>query len=186
MATLDYALLAEYARIDPAGMVTIVGGSFDRVQASSTSGVQQTYVVIRVLLDKSEEAVAFEVSVGPPNKTYARQLAGTAKRNPAAVPVDGRVGVTLAIGLMVPIVAAGRYVVRVSLEGQPVQGPDTRCVNVARFQTLDLIDRPGFGWWSIPAVLTSGSSTAASATRPSSGTRTTIRSSTRSWATGPI
>ncbi|MGH3813059.1 MAG: hypothetical protein ACRDUV_11460 [Pseudonocardiaceae bacterium] len=29
MATLDYALLAEYARIDPAGLVTIVGGSFD-------------------------------------------------------------------------------------------------------------------------------------------------------------
>lgn len=121
MATLDYALLAEYARIDPAGLVTIVGGSFDRVQATSTNGAQQTYVVLRVLLAESEEAVSFEVSVEPPNKAYALQIAGTAERNPAAVPVDGRVGVTLTIGLMVPIVAAGRYVARVSLEGQPVQ-----------------------------------------------------------------
>jgi transposase len=56
VATLDYALLAEYARIDPAGLVTIVGGSFDRVQATSISGAQQTYVVMRVLLDESEEA----------------------------------------------------------------------------------------------------------------------------------
>jgi hypothetical protein len=121
VATLDYALLAEYARIDPAGLVTIVGGSFDRVQATSTSGAQQTYVVMRVLLDESEEAVSFEVSVEPPSKAYALQLAGTAERNPAAVPVDGRVGVTLVIGFMVPIVAAGRYVARVSLDGQPVQ-----------------------------------------------------------------
>ncbi|HVE96625.1 MAG TPA: hypothetical protein VNA67_06535 [Pseudonocardiaceae bacterium] len=121
MATLDYALLAEYARIDPAGLVTIVGGSFDRVQTASTSGVQQTYVVMRVFLEESEEAASFEVSVEPPNMAYAMQLAGTAVRNPAAVPVDGRVGVTLTIGLMVPIVAAGRYVARVSLEGQPVQ-----------------------------------------------------------------
>lgn len=60
MATLDYALLAEYARIDPAGLVTIVGGSFDRVQASSSRGSQQTYVVMRVLLDESEEEAAFE------------------------------------------------------------------------------------------------------------------------------
>ena len=63
MATLDYALLAEYARIDPAGLVTIVGGSFDRVQATSTSGAHQMYVVMRVLLDESEGAASFEVSV---------------------------------------------------------------------------------------------------------------------------
>jgi hypothetical protein len=121
VATLDYALLADYARIDSAGLVTIVGGSFDRVQATSTGGAQQTYVVMRVLLDEAEETASFEVSVEPPTKTYALQLAGTAARNPAAMPVDGRVGVTLTIGLMVPIVAAGRYVARVSLEGQPVQ-----------------------------------------------------------------
>ncbi|PZS39148.1 MAG: hypothetical protein DLM62_09830 [Pseudonocardiales bacterium] len=121
MATLDYALLAEYARIDPAGLVTIVGGSFDRVQAMSTSGAHPTYLVMRVLLDESEEAASFEVSVEPPNKVYALQLTGTAARHPAAVPVDGRVGVTLTIGLMVPIVAAGLYVARVSLEGQSVQ-----------------------------------------------------------------
>jgi hypothetical protein len=121
MATLDYALLAEYARIDPAGLVTIVGGSFDRVQATSTSGAHQTYVVMRVLLDESEGAASFEVSVEPPNRAYALQLTGTAARNPAAVPVDGRVGVTLTIGFMVPIVVAGRYVARVSVEGQPVQ-----------------------------------------------------------------
>ncbi len=114
MATLDYALLAEYARIDPAGLVTIVGGSFDRVQAMSTSGAHPTYLVMRVLLDESEEAASFEVSVEPPNKVYALQLTGTAARHPAAVPVDGRVGVTLTIGLMVPIVAAGLYVARVS------------------------------------------------------------------------
>lgn len=97
MATLDYALLAEYARIDPAGLVTIVGGSFDRVQVSSTNGLQQTYVVMRVLLDESEEAASFEVSIEPPTKAYVLKVAGTAARNPGAVPVDGRVGVTASL-----------------------------------------------------------------------------------------
>jgi hypothetical protein len=121
VATLAYALLAEYARIDPAGLVTIVGGSFDRIQATNTSGAQQTYIVMRVLLDELEEAASFEVSIEPPGKSYTLPVTGTAARNPAAVQVDGRVGVTLTIGFMIPIIAAGRYVARVSLEGQPVQ-----------------------------------------------------------------
>jgi hypothetical protein len=61
------------------------------------------------------------VSIEPPGKNYTLQFAGTAARNPAAVPMDGQVGVTLTIGLMVPIVAPGRYVARVSVEDQPVQ-----------------------------------------------------------------
>lgn len=101
--------------------MTIVGGSFDRIQAANTSGAQQTYVVMRVLLDELEEAASFEVSIEPPGKSYTLQVTGTAARNPAAVPVDGRVGVTLTVGFMVPIIAAGRYVASVSLESQPVQ-----------------------------------------------------------------
>lgn len=34
MASLDYALLAEYARVDASGLLTVVGGSFDRVTVS--------------------------------------------------------------------------------------------------------------------------------------------------------
>lgn len=93
MATLDYALLAEYARIDPAGLVTIVGGSFDRVQMSGTSEWQQTYVVMRVLLGESEEDAPFEISIDPPNESYSLKFAGTTSRNPVAAPVDGQFGV---------------------------------------------------------------------------------------------
>ena len=82
MATLAYALLAEYARIDPAGLVTIVGGSFDRIQAANTSGAQQTYVVMRVLLDESEEAASFEVSIEPPGKPYTLQVPARQRATP--------------------------------------------------------------------------------------------------------
>jgi cyclohexadienyl dehydratase len=34
--------------------------------------------------------------------------------------------------------------------------PITHCTESARFQTLDLIDRPGVAWWSIPVVVSTG------------------------------
>jgi hypothetical protein len=121
VATLDYALLAEYARIDATGLATIVGGSFDRVRVSGTSGVQSTYVVLRVLLDEAEDDTSFEVSIEPPSKTYSLQVAGTTSRNPDAVPVDGRLGVVVVIGASVPLPEPGRYVAKVTLAGRHVQ-----------------------------------------------------------------
>jgi hypothetical protein len=115
MAKLDYALLAEYARVDPSGLLTTVGASFDRVRARNAAAGQQIFVALRVLLDASETTVDFEISVRPPSGGFTIGLSGQATRNPDAVPVDGRVGVVVTVGVLVPLPESGRYLVTVTL-----------------------------------------------------------------------
>lgn len=121
MASLDYALLAEYARVDPSGLITIVGGSFDRVQASGPNVGQQLFVAMRVLLDEGEDGAALEVRVSAPNGEYELGMSAAAQRNPDAQPVDGRVNIMMAMGVLAPLPSSGRYSVKVVLNGQPVR-----------------------------------------------------------------
>lgn len=119
MATLDYVVLSEFARVDPTGLVTIVGGSFDRVRAPERGSQQLIFVTLRALLEETESSTGFEVKVRPPEGQFEIGITGQAARRPDALPVDGRVGVVAAVGLIVPLQAEGRHEVQVSLdEGQ--------------------------------------------------------------------
>lgn len=119
VATLDYALLAEYARVDPSGLLTVVGASFDRVQAQNEKAAHQVFVALRVLLDEAESSVDFEITVRPPSEVFSLALSGHSERNPDAIPVDGKVAVVVTAGMLVPLPEPGRYVVSVTLsDGQ--------------------------------------------------------------------
>ncbi len=116
MATLDYVVMSEFARIDPSGLVTIVGGSFDRVHAPERGVGQQLFVTLRALLEEGETSVSFEVKVRPPTDEFEIKITGQTTRRPDAFPIDGRVGVVATVGLVVPLQTEGRYEVQVSLE----------------------------------------------------------------------
>ncbi|MGH4008373.1 MAG: hypothetical protein ACRDTH_09525 [Pseudonocardiaceae bacterium] len=49
------------ARVDQAGLITIVGGGFDRVRVPDPGGMQQVFVAMRIVLDEREPDVPFEV-----------------------------------------------------------------------------------------------------------------------------
>lgn len=121
MASLDYALLAEYARVDQAGLVTIVGGGFDRIRAPVTGGIQQVFVAMRIVLDEQEPDVPFEVKIQSPGDQFEIGVAGATSRAPSVLPSDGKVHFMTAIGLVVPIQVAGRYVVQIMLAGEIVR-----------------------------------------------------------------
>lgn len=115
MAILDYVIMSEFARLDPSGLVTIVGGSFDRVQATQRGAGQQLFITLRALLEEAETSVAFEVKVRPPTGQFEIGITGKAARRPEALPIDGRVGVIATVGLVVPLQVEGRHEVQVSL-----------------------------------------------------------------------
>jgi len=115
VATIDYALLAEYAHVDAAGLLTVVGASFDRVRAANPGSGQQLFVALRVLLDSSEESADFQINVRPPSGQYAIGFTGQTVPNAEALPVDGKIAVVITVGVMVPLPEAGRYSVAVSL-----------------------------------------------------------------------
>lgn len=121
MASLDYVLLAEYAKIDPAGLTTIVGGGFDRVRGLAPGGVQQVFVAMRIVLDEHEAEVPFEVKVQSPDNEYEVGVTGATSRARDAQPFEGKVNFNAAIGLAVPIRMGGRYVAQIMLAGEVVR-----------------------------------------------------------------
>lgn len=118
MAELDFALLAEFARVDPAGLLTVVGGGFDRVNASGPGLVQQVFVAFRTRLDEGERTVSFKIRVVSPGEDQAEvAVSGVTAANPPAEPLPEHLGVVNVVGLGIPINAEGRYVVQVSIGG---------------------------------------------------------------------
>lgn len=115
MATLDYVIVSEFARVDPSGLVTIVGGSFDRIHAPQPGVGHPIFITLRALLEEAESSVSFEVKVRPPTGIFEIGISGQAARRHEAVPIDGRVGVVATVGLVVPLQTEGRHEVRVSL-----------------------------------------------------------------------
>jgi hypothetical protein len=119
VASLDYVIMSEFARLGPSGLVTIVGGSFDRLQAPQRGAGQQLFVTLRALLEETETSALFEVKVRPPTGQFEIKVTGQAARRPEALPLDGHVGVIATVGLVVPLQTEGRHEVRVSLgDGQ--------------------------------------------------------------------
>ena len=121
MASLDFVLLAEYARVDQAGLITIVGGGFDRVRVPTQGGMQQVFVTMRIVLDEGEPDVPFEVKAQSPDNQYEIGVAGTTSHAPGVQPDDGKVNFIAAIGLAVPIQMAGRHLVQILLAGEVVR-----------------------------------------------------------------
>jgi hypothetical protein len=121
VASLDYALLAEYAKIDPAGLTTIVGGGFDRVHGVGPGGVQQVFLAMRIVLDEHETDVPFEIKVQSPGHEYEVGVTGATSRAPDTQPFEGKVNFNAVFGLAVPIRMAGRYMTQILLAGEVVR-----------------------------------------------------------------
>lgn len=122
MAELDFAMLAEFARVDAAGLLTVVGGSFDRVQTPGPGPVYPFALILRARLDEGEKSLSFEAQVTAPGKTGpVLGISGSSEVNPAAEPLDGRYYVQSVINMGVPISTAGRYTVSVLLDGALVR-----------------------------------------------------------------
>jgi hypothetical protein len=118
MAALDYAILAEYARVDSSSLLTVVGGSFDKIQTNAPSAAQQIHVALRVLLNEDEDSVGVEVRAVAPSGEPIVGMSTEARRSPDAQPLDGVSNIMIAIGMLAILQSGGRYVVQVLLNGE--------------------------------------------------------------------
>lgn len=108
MARLQYALLAEYAKVDAGGLLTVVGAGFDRVVAQRLPSHQTIGVALRAQLAEDDTDATAVVTLSPPAGLTLR-VEMPLKRPPNARPIAGYVGVALATNFTVPLVAAGVY-----------------------------------------------------------------------------
>jgi hypothetical protein len=119
VAELDFAMLAEFARVDPSGLLTIVNGAFDQIEMPGPGLVQRMALAFRIELEPNETSASFEVKITQPDEGAALLgLSGTSVPNTEGKTPVGKLGVITAVDMGFPVMKPGRYVIQVFVEGE--------------------------------------------------------------------
>lgn len=117
MAEIDYAFLADFAKVEPTGTLTAVGASWTHVNAAQIPTGHRLAVAGRIRSRDVDGDVALRISVTGPGKTFEIVTEGLLTAANAMVYGDGWVGLLFALDLQVPLPSEGLYWVEVSLPG---------------------------------------------------------------------
>ncbi|MCW2738859.1 hypothetical protein [Nocardioides sp.] len=124
MTELDYAYLAEYAKVSE-GLLTAVGASYTVVQAKELGRPFNLAVAGRIRAFEGESPT-LGVEVFAPEERYQVGLAAQLSSAGARPYGDGQVGILFALTLPIPLIDVGIYSVSLKLN-------DAEC-RVLRFE----------------------------------------------------
>lgn len=116
-ATLDFALLAEYATVR-AGLLTVVGGCFTRLEVPETPVPVQVAVCGRIRSNVKEPDPPLGIRFGPDSGEFGLSLTVPLTRDAstAAYRDDGTFGLVFAVNLGVPVATPGLHSVAIVLD----------------------------------------------------------------------
>jgi hypothetical protein len=118
MASLDFAFLAEFAKIEATATITSVGAGIKGIGVLPDPGSIQIYVAGGVSRDLGEGEATLTMTLEAPNAEYS--LSRSETMSPA--PTRGDFSSTVfAIALEVPIVGYGKYQVQVAINDEVAQ-----------------------------------------------------------------
>lgn len=120
MAELEYALLAEFAKVDDAGGLTLVGA---HRAAYEVVGVPNQHVVClagRLFMGRREPAAMLSLGALTPEGEVPLVAQWAVEPRPAALE-NGRLPVCFAATLVAPVPAAGAYALSLSVNGELVR-----------------------------------------------------------------
>jgi hypothetical protein len=121
MATLEFAFLAEYAKVEANATITAVGAGVRGVGVPAENGEFVIFVAGSVDRERGEGAAALTITVEAPHDKY--QMSQSAAMD--AAPSTGDFATTVfAFGLNVPVVGLGKYAVRLELNETEVGNLD--------------------------------------------------------------
>jgi hypothetical protein len=119
VAELDYAFLADYAKVERSGTLTAIGASFTHVAATTLPTTHLMAVAGRVRSSIDAGTVGLTITITPPDTdrftvTFGVELGPAPDARPYG---EGRVGLLFAITTGVPLQSEGVYKVGLELEG---------------------------------------------------------------------
>lgn len=122
MATLDYAFLADYAKVDANGTLTAVGASWTNLQTPSLPTQHRMSIAGRVRAKLAEGPVDLRIQIQGPEDVFHLGMDAQLEAGPDARPYgDGNIGHLFAVDMQVPLPKAGLYTVTLSVDGKPVR-----------------------------------------------------------------
>lgn len=123
MAELDYAFLAEYAKVEPSGNLTAVGASYTHVAVSGFPAQHLVSVAGRVRI-KLGETPSLRVRLQSPDESLTLeaglQLAAGPDSRPYGPNLD-TLGIQFAMTVALPLPVPGLYKVHVLLDDEEVR-----------------------------------------------------------------
>jgi hypothetical protein len=127
MAQLQYAYLAEHARLDPQGTVSVLGGGFNRLQVPRVPSTVGLSVVGSFKFEQGDDVHAIRLTIVGPNESFRVSFdteidpAGPEAKEGAETYVTY---VTFVANGLIPVPRAGAYQVLVQTEdGEPFRIP---------------------------------------------------------------
>lgn len=113
-ARLDYALLAESARLEPGGTVSLWGGSFSRIVVPGFPTQVPLAIVGRVLLGSQEGPLTLQIKINGPDDLYRvtldTEVGGSGEQMEGVEPAA-----TVVASVLLPIPVEGLYVLEAGL-----------------------------------------------------------------------
>lgn len=129
---MDYAYLADYAKVHPDGLLTAVGASYTLVMTSQLPIAHRVFVAGRVRMEAAaERRVSMSVQVAGPEENSPEIRVDFDVNGAHAKPYDDRVGAMFVVETLYPIVSPGLHTVTVCIEEQ--------CVRTLAF-TVELVE----------------------------------------------
>ena len=119
MAELDYAFLADFARVDPNGTLTAIGASWTFVHAVLLPSVHRMAVAGRIRAKKEAGPVVIRVAIHGPGDAFTLAADSEIAASPATRPYgSGLVGHLFAWNLEVPLPNEGVYSIYIDVDGE--------------------------------------------------------------------
>lgn len=106
MAELDYAFVAEFAKVEN-GKLTAVGASFIDVRPPTLGTPYFFSVAGRIRAPEDTEDIGLTIRINPPGNAMNVVLDGVIKPGPDSVRYDGKVGVLFSASASIMLVADG-------------------------------------------------------------------------------
>lgn len=108
MADLDYAFIADFARVDPNGTLTAVGASWTHAWVQDVPAAIRLAVAGRMRLQEAEQAIPMRIEM---KNSAGELIVGTdfelSRSTNSVAYRDGRVGILFAVNAVVPITEIG-------------------------------------------------------------------------------
>lgn len=116
-AELDYAFLAEYAKVD-SNKLTAVGASYTYLFTDEVPALHLLSVAGRIRVPEDYGVVPLSINLVAPEEQYTISVETELQQTKDFHPYDGKVGLVFAVTMQIPLATAGLYEVTLDLEGE--------------------------------------------------------------------
>ena len=119
MADLDYAFLADFARVEPTGTLTAMSASWTHLWVPALPSVHRLSVAGRVRAGVDDGPIPMRIEIFLPSGDIVLGTDFAVEAGPDAKPyADNRIGLLFAIETIVPIIEEGKFRVSIRLDGE--------------------------------------------------------------------